>query len=631
MSEAAAAAEWPGGLTLERVHEALEKLLGSESWETLTMKVILAKLEASLLPQHPPGTLKPFKKLIKEKVDTLMRQMLPAFEAAKSAAAETETAAPTADQATTENQAEKRTMDSAPVEDAHVEEAGDAPAGKRQRVGEEEEATEEAAGAVEPAPEEPAKEGDAAKDDDEMGGESDFEDDPDAPRVVGKPTHKMDGKTFYTRMTKGDQELRVGQDVYLENNQDEPYKARLQEIFTYSFAPSEVYFNARWYYSVSDVHEYAKMSGAKGDVEYDGEVLTAEPKELFFSLHTDENHADCILRPCTVHLVRVPQDEPPALMWEDVMEMQHEYVAWRAYDNKHVYSLASLPSKKLKDAADLEVKRSPQDLQRRVTDANRSSARDARAIPTGPLQDEEFHSIYLPRKYLEVWLETNSFSRVTTGTLVRCSQLVNNVRTYFVGYVMQVKRAPRPYKLGQKIADVALQVRTHIGNRLVGLDALSNEPITPAEMGRFKVALDPEAVRKKILSLQRAMQEDANLFEEDDMKRRYEQEERLRKSREEEKRREEKAEAEKARKERERDEARRRAAAQKQQESTEAWWLQYQRDKPGDKAREIAKVKARLMRFRKIASTSEAEGERQNALRLAEQAEEKLRTLEAQE
>ena len=72
MSEAAAAAEWPGGLTLERVHEALEKLLGSESWETLTMKVILAKLEASLLPQHPPGTLKPFKKLIKEKVDTLI-------------------------------------------------------------------------------------------------------------------------------------------------------------------------------------------------------------------------------------------------------------------------------------------------------------------------------------------------------------------------------------------------------------------------------------------------------------------------------------------------------------------------------------------------------------------------------
>ena len=51
----------------------------------------------------------------------------------------------------------------------------------------------------------------------------------------------------------------------------------------------------------------------------------------------------------------------------------------------------------------------------------------------------------------------------------------------------------------------------------------------------------------------------------------------------------------------------------------------------GLSAREIAKVKARLMRFRKIASTSEAEGERQNALRLAEQAEEKLRTLEAQE
>ena len=49
-----------------------------------------------------------------------------------------------------------------------------------------------------------------------------------------------------------------------------PYVARLQQIFVYSFAPSEVYFNARWYYRVGDVHEYAKMSGAKGDVEYEG-------------------------------------------------------------------------------------------------------------------------------------------------------------------------------------------------------------------------------------------------------------------------------------------------------------------------------------------------------------------------
>ena len=49
-------------------------------------------------------------------------------------------------------------------------------------------------------------------------------------------------------------------------------------------------------YRVGDVHEYAKMSGAKGDVEYEGEALTANPKELFFSLHMDENHADWCAR-----------------------------------------------------------------------------------------------------------------------------------------------------------------------------------------------------------------------------------------------------------------------------------------------------------------------------------------------
>ena len=547
--------------------------------------------------------------------------MLPAFEAAKSAA-ETETAAPTADQATTENQAEKRTMDSAPVEDAHVEEAGDAPAGKRQKVGEEEEATEEAAGAVEPAPEEPAKEGDAAKDDDEMGGESDFEDDPDAPRVVGKPTHKMDGKTFYTRMTKGDQELRVGQDVYLENNQDEPYKARLQEIFTYSFAPSEVYFNARWYYSVSDVHEYAKMSGAKGDVEYDGEVLTAERRSFFSPTRMRTTPTASFARaPSTSSACRRTTPAPA----EDVMEAQ-------------VVPLGATTTRARLQPGVAAVQEA-QDAATRSS-AARMICRGASPTPTARARATRARSrraCCRTRSSTDLLAARTSrcgsrptASRVTTGTLVRCSQLVNNVRTYYVGYVMQVKRAPRPYKLGQKIADVALMVRTHIGNRLVGLDALSNESISSAEMGRFKVPLDPEAVRKKILSLQRAMQEDANLFEEDDMKRRYEQEERLRRSREEEKRKAEKEEAEKAGKERDRDEARRRASAQKQQESTEAWWLSTSAISPATR-RARSPRSARLMRFRKIASTSEVEGERQNALRLAEQAEEKLRTLEAQE
>ena len=63
----------------------------------------------------------------------------------------------------------------------------------------------------------------------------------------------------------------------LENGADVPYVARLQEIFVYSFASSEVYFNARWYYREGDVHEYAKMAGASGKVKYEGGTLTAAP------------------------------------------------------------------------------------------------------------------------------------------------------------------------------------------------------------------------------------------------------------------------------------------------------------------------------------------------------------------
>ena len=84
------------------------------------------------------------------------------------------------------------------------------------------------------------------------------------------------------------------------------------------------------------------------------------------------------------------------------------------------------------------------------------------------------------------------------------------------------------------------------------------------------------------------------------------------------------------RKEREREEMRRRAAAHKP--DTEAWWLKYgAASSAGDKQREIGKLKARLQRFNKIASTSTAEGERENAERLAKQAAAKLETLQAAE
>jgi len=120
--------------------------------------------------------------------------------------------------------------------------------------------------------------------------------------------------------------------------------------------------------------------------------------------------------------------------------------------------------------------------------------------------------------------------------LVRCSQLINNSRTFYGAYVLSVKRAPRPYKLGSRIVEVALQVRTATGQRLLGLDALSNAPCPDAELDRFKakVPLDEKEVRKKIRSLQSAMQDHANLFEEEELRRHMEQDERLREKREEE-------------------------------------------------------------------------------------------------
>lgn len=49
-------------------------------------------------------------------------------------------------------------------------------------------------------------------------------------------------------------------------------------------------------------------------MKFEGGVLTASPKELFFSLHLDENHSDCILRPCNVHLC---EDRAKAPQLED--------------------------------------------------------------------------------------------------------------------------------------------------------------------------------------------------------------------------------------------------------------------------------------------------------------------------
>ena len=260
-------------ITTEALHGALDELLRTESWEILTLKVVLSRLEQKLLPQHPPGTLKPFKKGIKVEVDTLMKAMLKAKEDPSSgtqppAASEPE---PPKDEAPQET--------GKPAE-AQEDDAGAAPAAKRQRRDDDENSApkpEQPAGAMDPSAEpettaDGADGADGAEGSDDLGEESDP--DEDAPRVVGKPISKADGKVFYEKLVKGDETLKVGQDVYLENNMDIPYVARLQDIFTYSFAPTEVYFNARWYYRVGDCHEHAEK-----EVRHKGNALAPHEKE----------------------------------------------------------------------------------------------------------------------------------------------------------------------------------------------------------------------------------------------------------------------------------------------------------------------------------------------------------------
>merc|ERR1711965_467060 len=132
----------------------------------------------------------------------------------------------------------------------------------------------------------------------------------------------------------------------------------------------------------------------------------------------DENHADCILRACSVHLLRT-NDSPSFTILDAIESSNHEYLAWRAYDNKQVHALVGLPSKKLKDACDIECKRGPQGLAQAVEpDQRKRKAPVIEAVATGPLQMEELLAIWLPRKHLELWLDTSSglFNRVVTGT-----------------------------------------------------------------------------------------------------------------------------------------------------------------------------------------------------------------------
>ena len=343
--------------------------------------------------------------------------------------------------------------------------------------------------------------------------------------VVGEVDAQGEGKLFYEKMKKGDETISVGQDVYLENGMEVPYVARLQQIFVYSFAKKEIYFTARWYYREPDCHEYARMAGAKDDYEvtWGGEKLFAEPKELFFSLHLDENHADTILRACSVQLREA--DSAPA--FEAFTNLgRHEFLAWRAYDNKKVYALNELPSKKLRDAFALERKRdgatSKPSLRERKKREEEETTRTDRELPTTT------PPAVAPRKHLEVWYDrTASPASSTASSRAPCRSSTASGRS--TSARSSASRASRPYRWARRTASIAsLRTRPADPRRdaPVGLDALSNEAPQDAELARFRVPLDPREVRQKPCSQARDG-EPLELFEEADIRRRQEAEERL--------------------------------------------------------------------------------------------------------
>ena len=151
-------------------------------------------------------------------------------------------------------------------------------------------------------------------------------------------------------------------------------------------------------------------------------------------------------------------------IWDEIDNKTHEYLAWRAYDNKHVYALASLPSKKLQTDFDKEVKRGPEaatsvDLYKDLS-SRRSHGGDCHRGDRAARRDELL-AIWLPRKHLEVWNQTSTPRRLVVGTLVRCMQLINNVLQVAAQMPAPLLSACHGRKLGKEMVDVALRGRAH--------------------------------------------------------------------------------------------------------------------------------------------------------------------------
>lgn len=137
-------------------------------------------------------------------------------------------------------------------------------------------------------------------------------------------------------------------------------------------------------------------------------------------------------------------------------------------------------------------------------------------------------------------------------------------------------------------------------------------------------------VRRKLREIQARMSEHSDMFDSAEVARKAEEEERLRLAREAQWASDRQAEEERERREREREELRRRQADKTAGGGdSEQWWLQYNVTLGDSSGREVAKWKARLSRFTKIANSSVSAGERDNATRLADQARLKIEQLES--
>ena len=147
----------------------------------------------------------------------------------------------------------------------------------------------------------------------------------------------------------------------------------------------------------------------------------------------------------------------------------------------------------------------------------------------------------------------------------------------------------------------------------------------PAELARFTLPIEPRQARIKLSALQQATLDHSELFDDAELKRKEEHHAKLNAQREAEAAKARAAEEERDRKEREREEVRRRAA--ERTANSDQWWLKYSH-KGESKERELAKWRARLKRFEKIANDSTEAGERENATRLVEQTRAKIEALE---